>query len=44
MQARYMLYFSLSEQDFIAFKKQFAGNTIEEKVKQVPSVELLLAR
>ena len=36
-------YFSLSEQDFIAFKKQFAENTIEEKVKQVPSVELLLA-
>lgn len=36
-------YFSLSEQDFIAFKKQFAGNTIEEKVKQVPGVELLLA-
>ena len=35
-------YFSLSEQDFIAFKKQFAGNTIEEKVKQVPGVELLL--
>lgn len=36
-------YFSLSEQDFIAFKKQFAGNTIEEKLKQVPHVELLLA-
>jgi membrane fusion protein, multidrug efflux system len=36
-------YFSLSEQDFIAFKKQFAGNTIEEKVKQVPGVELVLA-
>jgi membrane fusion protein (multidrug efflux system) len=36
-------YFSLSEQDFIVFKQQFAGNTIEEKVKKVPSVELLLA-
>lgn len=36
-------YFSLSEPDFIAFKQQFAGNTIEEKVKKVPPVELLLA-
>lgn len=36
-------YFSMSEADFIAFKQQFAGNTIEEKVKKVPPVELLLA-
>lgn len=36
-------YFSLSEPDFIAFKNQFAGNSIEEKVKQVPAVELALA-
>jgi len=36
-------YFSMSEQDFIAFKDQFAGNTIEEKIKQVPPVELVLA-
>jgi len=36
-------YFSLSEPDFIAFKNQFAGNTIEEKVKKVPPVELALA-
>jgi len=36
-------YFSLSEPDFIAFKNQFAGNTIEEKVKHVPPVELSLA-
>jgi membrane fusion protein (multidrug efflux system) len=36
-------YFSLSEPDFIVFKNQFAGNTIEEKVKQVPPVELMLA-
>jgi membrane fusion protein (multidrug efflux system) len=36
-------YFSLSESDFIAFKNQFAGNTIEEKVKHVPPVELALA-
>jgi membrane fusion protein (multidrug efflux system) len=36
-------YFSLSESDFIAFKNQFTGNTIEEKVKHVPPVELALA-
>jgi membrane fusion protein (multidrug efflux system) len=36
-------YFSLSETDFIAFKNQFAGNTIEEKIKKVPPVELALA-
>jgi membrane fusion protein (multidrug efflux system) len=36
-------YFSLSEPDFIAFKNQFPGNTIEEKVKAVPAVELSLA-
>ena len=36
-------YFSMSEQDFIAFKDQFAGNTMEEKIKQVPPVELVLA-
>jgi membrane fusion protein (multidrug efflux system) len=36
-------YFSLSEPDFIAFKNQFPGNTIEEKVKAVPAVELALA-
>lgn len=36
-------YFSLSENDFIAFKNQFAGNSIEDKLKNVPAVELLLA-
>ena len=36
-------YFSLSEPDFILFKNQFAGNTIEEKIKKVPAVELALA-
>jgi len=36
-------YFSMSEQDFIAFKNQFAGNTIEEKIKQVPAIDLVLA-
>jgi membrane fusion protein (multidrug efflux system) len=36
-------YFSMSEPDFIAFKNKFQGNTIEEKVKQVPPVELIMA-
>lgn len=36
-------YFSLSEPDFIAFKNQFAGNTLEEKISKVPSVDLILA-
>lgn len=36
-------YFSLSETDFIQFKNQFPGNTIEEKIKQMPPVELVLA-
>jgi len=36
-------YFSLSEPDFIAFKNKYQGNSIEEKVKQVPAVELVLA-
>ena len=36
-------YFSLSENDYIAFKTQFAGNTIEDKLKNVPPVELLLS-
>lgn len=36
-------YFSLSEPDFLAFKNQFPGKSIEEKVKHVPAVELALA-
>lgn len=36
-------YFSMSEQDFIAFRNKFPGNTIEEKLKQVPAVELVMA-
>jgi membrane fusion protein (multidrug efflux system) len=35
-------YFSLSEYDFLRFKQQFAGNTIEEKIKNMPEVELVL--
>ena len=36
-------YFSMSEPDFIAFKNKYPGETIEQKLKNVPSVELLLA-
>jgi membrane fusion protein (multidrug efflux system) len=36
-------YFSLSENDFLQFKKQFPGNTIEEKIKNMPPLELVLA-
>jgi len=36
-------YFSLSETDYITFKNQFAGNSIEEKLQHVPAVELVLA-
>jgi membrane fusion protein (multidrug efflux system) len=36
-------YFSLSENDFLQFKNEFQGGTIEEKIKQLPPVELILA-
>ena len=36
-------YFSMSELNFQQFKDQFPGNTIEEKIKQMPPVELVLA-
>ncbi|HEV8285294.1 MAG TPA: efflux RND transporter periplasmic adaptor subunit [Chitinophagaceae bacterium] len=36
-------YFSMSEPDFIAFKNRYQGNTLEEKLKHVPPVELVLA-
>jgi membrane fusion protein (multidrug efflux system) len=35
-------YFSFSENDFLEFKNQFEGNTIEEKIKRIPPVELVL--
>jgi len=35
-------YFSFSENDFLEFKNQFEGNTIEEKIKRLPPVELVL--
>ena len=36
-------YFSFSENDFIRFKNQFAGNNVEDKIKQMPEVELMLS-
>ena len=36
-------YFSMSETDFIAFKNRYRGNTLEEKLKHAPPVELVLA-
>jgi membrane fusion protein, multidrug efflux system len=35
-------YFSLSENDFLEFKARFEGNSIEEKIKKMPPVELVL--
>jgi len=36
-------YFSMSEVNFLQFKDQFPGNTIEQKIKQMAPVELVLA-
>jgi membrane fusion protein (multidrug efflux system) len=36
-------YFSMSEVDFLEFKAQTPGATLEEKIKSLPPVELLLA-
>jgi membrane fusion protein (multidrug efflux system) len=36
-------YFSMSEIDFLEFKEKAAGNTLEEKLKSLPPVELVLA-
>jgi membrane fusion protein (multidrug efflux system) len=36
-------YFSLSENDFLQFKNQFPGNTVEEKLKKMPMVDLVLS-
>ncbi len=35
-------YFSMSEKDFLAFKGQYEGTTVEEKIKHIPPVELIL--
>ncbi|HEY0679676.1 MAG TPA: efflux RND transporter periplasmic adaptor subunit [Chitinophagaceae bacterium] len=36
-------YFSLSENDFLQFENQFPGKTVQEKLKSIPPVELVLA-
>lgn len=36
-------YFSLSENDFINFKAQYEGSSMEEKLKKLPPVSLVLA-
>ncbi|RYY62044.1 MAG: efflux RND transporter periplasmic adaptor subunit [Chitinophagaceae bacterium] len=36
-------YFSFSEKDFLSFTHQFDGASIEEKIKHIPEVELVLA-
>jgi membrane fusion protein, multidrug efflux system len=36
-------YFSLSENDFIGFKDEFPGGSVEEKIKHLPEVELMLS-
>lgn len=36
-------YFSMSENDFLQFKNQFPGKTVEDKIKQMPPVELVLS-
>jgi len=36
-------YFSLSENDFIRFKEHYPGSTLEEKLKNLPPVSLVLA-
>ena len=37
------VYFSLSEKDFVSFKEQYAGSTLNDKLKGLPPVALLLA-
>lgn len=37
------VYFSMSEPDFLKFKEKYPGNTVADKVKQMPPVELVLA-
>jgi membrane fusion protein (multidrug efflux system) len=36
-------YFSMSEMEFLEFASDFEGSTIQEKVKKLPPVELMLA-
>jgi membrane fusion protein (multidrug efflux system) len=37
------VYFSLSEKDFVAFKEQYPGETLKDKLAKLPTVSLLLA-
>lgn len=37
------VYFSLSEKDFVAFKEQYPGGTLKEKIQHLPLVTLLLS-
>lgn len=37
------VYFALGEKDFVAFKEQYPGETIKDKLKKLPFVSLLLA-
>jgi membrane fusion protein (multidrug efflux system) len=37
------VYFSLGENDFINFKSVYSGNTLEDKLKKLPPVSLVLA-
>ncbi|WP_052072549.1 efflux RND transporter periplasmic adaptor subunit [Sphingobacterium deserti] len=37
------VYFSLDEKQLLAFNRQFSGKTVQEKLKNLPAVELLLA-
>jgi membrane fusion protein (multidrug efflux system) len=37
------VYFALGEQDFVSFKEQYPGETLKDKLKQLPAVSLLLA-
>jgi len=36
-------YFSMSENEFLEFTKRYPGKSMEEKIKQVPGVSLMLA-
>lgn len=37
------VYFSLSETDFVSFKEQYPGQTLNDKLKHLPAIALLLA-
>jgi membrane fusion protein (multidrug efflux system) len=37
------VYFSLSEKDFVAFKEQYPGSTLKDKIQHLPLVTLLLS-